>query len=120
MGTIARKDIKIKRGDDFTLQLRLKYYETDGALAALDLTGSTLTIQIDFADGSTYSYPSTGSQWTISSPTSGEATFTLSDTVTDGFPTPRYKGRWTLKRTIGGNTTTHIAGSVIMLDWTAT
>ena len=120
MGTTARKDIKIKKGDDFTLQLRLKYYEADGALTALDLTGSTLTIQFDFADGTTLSYPSTGSAWTFSSPTTGEAKFTLSDTATDALPNAKFRGRWTLKRTIDGTTTTHIGGSVYLIEWTVT
>ncbi len=119
MGTTAFRDIKITKGDDFTLVFRMKYEEA-GALLPLDLTGSVLTIKMDFSDGTERTYSTPGTEFNITDAVNGEATFTLSETVTDALPDTKYRGRWSLKRTIDGTTTKHIAGSVFLIDWTKT
>lgn len=120
MGTTARRDLKIKRGDTFSLVLRLRYFDegTDGELP-LDLTGSILTITMQATDsGQEWAWASTGPEWDMSGEASGEATFTLSDAVTNTLPEPNTRMRWSLKRAIDGTVTTHIAGNVTMIDWT--
>lgn len=119
MGTTARRDIKITKGDDFSLVLRMKYEEA-GGLLPLDLTGSTLTLKLEFSDGTDLTYTSAGPELVITDAVNGEATFTLSDQATDALPDTKFRGRWSFKRTIDGTTTKHIAGSVFLIDWTTT
>lgn len=119
MGTTARRDIKIVKGDDFTLLFRLKYMDA-GAFLPLDLTGSVIAIKMDFPEGTELTYSTTGSELAITDAANGEVTLTLSETATDALPAAKYRGRWSLKRTIDGKTTKHIAGNVILIDWTAT